>query len=336
MQKKSLKTPAIWMSAISVLVLIGLLFFRSYIEVTKFVETVIYPLVEMLCSITITAAIGTYLIEWKGFVDYIQQKLSEILSKPDMVNNLDATYQIELLSHLIYRQTAINNPSFNMFMEKFYAELKKQADEFGFYLLEQSNRVKCSIYKENGSDVIDPDGMKYRKLAHNRTITYGFLIEPPVYLTEILSVNVIDEKLFNGKKCVQISYIKVNGKKLNDKEYSLSCYDNQETKRIDTLYKKKYICKLHNQIKIEEGLKIEISYATYEPFNDFSYCTRMKYFCKRFKMDFTYDTSHFNISAQSFTFGEKKGLTVDEDTISFDIDNWLMPGEGTNIYIGGK
>lgn len=332
----SLKLPSILITVVSVGILILILFLKRNGITNDYLETIIYPLIEMLCSISITAAIGTYLIEWKGFIDYVQQKLSELLSKPDMIKNLDSAYQSELLSQLIYEQTAVDNKSFNRFMDEFYNELKNQAKIFGYYLLEQSNRVKCTVYKENGVVIMDPSGIKYRKLAHTRTITYGLLTQKEIMVSEILATNVTDEKLFNGQKTVEVTSVKIDSKKLVKKDYSVSCFDNNDTKSIDTLYKKRYICNLKKPVKITEGLKIEISYITYEPMTDFSYCTRMKQFCKRFKMDFSYDTSSFNVYAQAFTFGERKSQNIDEDTISFDIDNWLMPGEGTNIYIGGK
>lgn len=335
MNKKSLKLPAICITVVSIGILIGILVLKKDGYTNEFLETIVYPLIEMLCSISITAAIGTYLIEWKGFVEYVQQKLSEILSKPDMVKNLDSTYQSKLLSQLIYEQTSVKSKSFDGFMYQFYSELKHQAETFGFYLLEQTNRVKCRMYKESGQYVTDDSGIKYRILIHTRTITYGLLTESSVTIKNILSVNVTD-KMFKDKPTVEVTSVKIGSKRLDRNSYTVECRENVDVKNIDTLYKKSYVCELVNSVKIYEGLKIEVSYISYEPITDFSYCTRMKYFCKRFKMDFSYDPAEFNVYAQAITFGARKNQTIEADTIAFDIDDWLMPGEGTNIFIGGR
>lgn len=335
-RKVSLKLPSIIITIVCVGILAGILYLKSVGISNGWLETIVYPLIEMLCSISITAAIGTYLIEWKGFIEYVQQKLSELLSKPAMIRNLDSAYQSELLSQLIYERTAVDSQSFNKFMDEFYNELKKQSEVFGYYLLEQSNRVKCVAYQNGGIAVRDPSGMKYRELMHTRTITYGLLTQNAAAISEILTVNVTDERLFDGQETVQVNFVKINSRRLDRTAYSVICSHNHDIKNIDTLYKKRYVCLLRHPIKITEGLKIEVSYNTYEPMADFSYCTRMKQFCRRFKMDFSYDESSCNVYAQAFTFGERKNQNIEDGTISFDIDNWLMPGEGTNIYIGGK
>ena len=335
-KKKSLKTPAIVVTIVCVLILGGITWAKAPDAGVgnAFLQTILYPLAEMLCSIAITAAIGTYLIEWKGFMDYVLQKQSELLSKPEMVKNLDADYQAQLLSQLMYERTGIVSTSFDPFMNEFYDELNKQRETFGYYLKEQSNVVKCSLYKEDGKAVTDPNsGVKFRKMTHTRTITYGMLKDGSVQLREVLAVNSTKVCFYADKPSVVVKWVKVNSK---NRQFSVKCRDNNDTEHIDTLYKKRFVCTLNEPVVIKEDLKIEIRYETYEPMSDFSYCTRMKQFCKRFKMDFSYETDNFNVYAQVLAFGERKNQSISEDGVSVDIDNWLMPGEGMNIYIGGK
>lgn len=334
-KKKSLRTPSIVITIISVFILALVVYLKNIIQYAILVD-IIYPLIEMLCSIAITASIGTYLIEWKGFVEYVQQKLSEIIAKPDMIKNLDSNYQTELLTNLVYERTGVQYESFDGFMKELYNEMQRQSNNYGYYLKEQINHVTCNVYKKSGAELAAPDGTRFRVLEHTRTLTYGNLNSNSQKLKEILTVNVIDDKLFNGDKTVQIMKVLINSRKLEKREYNINVSTNEEKLKIDTMYLKKYTCELKEPIEITDDLKIQIIYSTIEPESDFSYCTRLKQFCKRYKLDFSYDKNSFNIYGQSFVFGERKSQIIKNDTIQFDIDNWLMPGEGTNIYIVRK
>lgn len=334
----SLKIPSIIIICVSIFIMGLVLKLKTIEDFDKDIfNSFIFPLIEILCNISITAAIGTYLIEWKGFVNYVVQRLSEILSKPDMVRNLNLDHKKALLSNLISETTGVDSVEFNKYFNKLYDELKIQTEKYGFYLLKQNNIVKCNLYRNNvGNPITDNDGNRYRVLNHTRTITYGKLIKTPINLSEILSVNVVNENILNDTPAVKIDSIKINNRKLKKSEYQLKCMDNIDVESIDTLYKYKYICTLNTQVLIEDGTKVEIQYTTIQPSFDFSYCTRLKQFCKEFILDFRYDNDCFNAYGQIFAIGNQRSQNIKNDSMTFELENWIMPGEGTNIFIGEK
>lgn len=331
---KIAKRPSVWIAVGGLFAMILVTVLDNCTEGYAWLHEVLYPFINSVAGLAVTAAIGTYIIEMKSFVSYVQKKLSELLSQPQMVKNLDEEYQKRLLSNLIYITTKTTTQSLDGLMNEFYKCLKEQSEKYGIYLKEQNNKVNCKLYKDKRGQIIrSANKVCYRQLEHTRTIQYGKLIEGKIELKEILVVNVTEDKIENGEQTVQIKSVSVNGKKLKEMDYELICETNEETTRIDTNYKKRYRCLLKKAIEINDGTKVGINYDTIELVSDYMYCTRMKYFCNRFMLDFTYDAKQFCVQSQAFSFGERKSQSIGNGTISFDIDDWLMPGEGTDIAI---
>ena len=66
----SLKIPSIIIICVSIFIMGLVLKLKTIEDFDKDIfNSFIFPLIEILCNISITAAIGTYLIEWKGFVN---------------------------------------------------------------------------------------------------------------------------------------------------------------------------------------------------------------------------------------------------------------------------
>ncbi len=336
-KEKSLKIPSIIITAVCILVLSVCCVLKPICKL-NWINDVLFPLLEMLCSIAITAAIGTYLIEWKGFIQYTQERMSEILAKPNMVKNLNDDYQKRLLSSLINEHTGINDVEFDAFLNKFYDVAKDQSQKYGYYLKEQVNDVSCKKYKRDKVEYIDRNGVSYRILKHTRTSIYSSITSVPKEIKEILRVNVTDKELPLIGKTVVVRNVYVDTERLKSTEYKLySTQNNEYSKKFDTVYKTKYICELNNPKKFDgHDITIKIEYDTIEPHTDYSYCTRVKQFCKKYKMNFAFDKDDFDIHGQIFMFGERKGNFLSEDSINFEVDDWLLPGEGTNIFIRRK
>lgn len=332
--KNSLKLPSVIIGVISILIMVLIMFIQENIVCPKFVVDIIFPIINSLASIAITAAIGTYLIEWKGWVSFVQTKLSEVLSEPRMVQNLSANHQEKLLSCLIDKVTKIDSNNIDNLLNNFYTLLREQSEIYGYYIFEMQNNVKCSIYHTKGKVYTDKKGIKYRVIENSRIVTYGKLVENPVYLENILAINVINEKIPNGLPSVEILSVRINSNKTTD--YIVDVIPNSDANRIDTAYKIQYICKLKEKVEIKDNLKIEIRYKMIEPLYDISYCTRVKQLCQKFKINFTYDTTIFHVYSQTFIFGQRKDQIINDNSIIVDVDDWLMPGEGTCIFIEEK
>lgn len=337
MKDKNLKVPAVVVTGICIIFLIIDLWCK-----TKFSHpiliTIVYPLLEMICSITITAAIGTYFIEWKGFVGYIKTQLSEILSKPSMVKNLNNLHQSKLMSTLLSELTGVDSEKISGFMEKLYQVIRAQADIYGFYLLEQQNYVTCKLYKDQqGKLIIGHNGEYYRLLHHTRTSTYGNLRDGKSVIQEILFVNTVVNSLPDNKSAVRIISVTINSRRLKQgTDYVIEVQENKDSVHIDTVYSKQFICKLKKPIEIKKETKVIIDYDTITPVSDFSYCTRMNHLCKRFTMTFEYVKEDFNIYPQAFSYGGQKNQQMVDNRINIDLDDWLFPGEGINIFIEKK
>ena len=332
--KYSLKIPAGVIIVVCIAILCGIAHLKT-IETGDFVKTVIFPVIEMLCSISITAALGTYLIEWKGFVEYVKGHLSEIVASPSMVRNLSEGYQVNLFSCLIEERAGIREGCIKELMEYFISVIKTQRDTYGYYLLEQSNTVVCKAYRESEFSKL-PSNERYKELRHTRSSTYGKLREGTVTIQELLIVNTQEEKTTDGKATVIVESVRIDSRLLAPDEYEVVVDRNKALKKIQTPYEKTYICRLKKPHEVGNSTKVIVRYQTIESCDDYSYCTRMKNLCKRFTINFTYDEDFFSIHGQSLTFGERKNQYLEGNSLRFDIDNWLLPGEGTNIYIGVK
>ena len=53
-------------------------------------------------------------------------------------------------------------------------------------------------------------------------------------------------------------------------------------------------------------------------------------------MTFEYVKEDFNIYPQAFSYGGQKNQQMVDNRINIDLDDWLFPGEGINIFIEKK
>ena len=85
---KIAKRPSVWIAVGGLFAMILVTVLDNCTEGYVWLHEVLYPFINSVAGLAVTAAIGTYIIEMKSFVSYVQKKFSELLSQPQMVKIL--------------------------------------------------------------------------------------------------------------------------------------------------------------------------------------------------------------------------------------------------------
>lgn len=291
----------------------------------------ISPVLVFFATSIISYAIGQIVLSFFDIINFVQNRISEVIFTKKFIRLLNNDTKREIKEVIETDLYDTNNSDFLEFQKSFEKCLCDS--ENVYYYKSHTNMVNC--------DIVEINGVKYRRLKNIRTIVYGKKNEnSSILLNEVIKYNYKDipeikkEDIFVLEKVV----LCMDNKEKKELSYTTKTLTNKDTKFNKSIYNKTAIGVLTDSINIEDNLKIQITYSAIEPLNDYSYVTRLDKFCNNFSITFTYNKDVFNVFFQTFGFGlipysNKKDVNKLENQIKIDLGGSSFPGDGTVFTI---
>lgn len=280
-------------------------------------------------NVLFTIAIGTLILEYFGFIDYMRNRLKDVLIRDDYLDLLNEE-KIKALKEKLDRKIIFKNMKdddclssdglYHVVLDKLQELLTK------VYLKSYNIRITCKL----------EDGLI--KKTHFRKQVFAQLDQDKeTNIFESDDILFATLKKIDGKNYFNLTKFIFSGDDLlkdvkvrpepNSKggPYDTDMMANIETIRNSLLLNR----------KSEVTLITETEVLT--PFDDNTVSLRVNRPCEKMCIDFIYDPDEIEIKGESFGFmASPVEPVVNNNLIEFEFSRWLLPGEGVNFTIKVK
>lgn len=319
-----------------ILALVGILTYTLSLTVFSKSENYaqyIKPVVNDISIIFMTVALGSCLLEWFGFVDYMKIKMAEVVTTNKFLKTLSNERKIEIKEE-IEREIYSNDNKLgtegllSVVQNEIYPLLKS------YYFKEYVTSITLS-YNEDIQRIV-------KNISKTIIICNNDSTEKDLILRDLFSPSFVADSEDEVKTMISLESIKCtvgDGKtkiltssyKFEPEEVPANDGYNYEAFLVPRAKNKKSTIKLGT-----EEVKLEIEYTTMVDKEDITYIQRVPIPCKDFTIHYNY-TNDFKIDGNGFSFltrnHNSRILTrkeVSGYTIRFRC--WMLPGDGVCFY----
>lgn len=312
------------------LIFVGMFIYSvSYILGTQFAFYAdnIKSIIDDVAKVLVTISIGSCLLEWFGFVEYIRRRIRDVIIKDDYISSLTKEKKIALKSKL---EQDIYYPDSNSDKDSLIYVVQNEIYPLlnDYYYDEYVTHVICLI-----------EGNKLKKRIKRRIVLLKDTSEEiKIPVKSFFSPALKSETKEDAEKCVTLKTMTVArgdcpARDVKDK-YKIIW---NEVSSPDE-YKFSYCLSGDDLTLRDEALIVEIEILTEVDTDDFVYIQRVNRPCRDFTIHFHYDNSKCAIDVNAFGFmteqhNNKTVYSNLENCFVIRFTDWLLPGDGVCFYI---
>ena len=279
---------------------------------------VIYDLFYSLSGIFITLGLGTIVLDYFEFIDYLKERLVEIIIDDDYLSGLEEARLKKLknkVEKMIYSYVDLNHHGLLDFVQNEIHPFIKD-----YYYKDYTTYVECKF-----------DVDKIKKIIKRRIV-----ISSDCTGELDVDVSTFFETRFKGteseaRESISLKKVIINAENKDiETDYNLG-YKFLESRQpyCHTFFLKGKPLKLQakNDIVIEVDLETTVS------IDDFIYTQRVTKPCRNFTINFHYDSSKMQVHYNLFGFMSRcrSFRTIEtklENCYTIKYTNWILPGDG--------
>ena len=277
-------------------------------------------------NIFIALGLGTIVLDFFEFIEYVKERLIDILIDNEYISDLSVDKQVKLKNRLekhIYSYADLEEDGLLKFVQDEIHPLIKD-----YYYKEYITHVVCKLV----------DG------KINKKIKRRIVIAKKCHEEINISVSTFFQSILKGtpdeaRANIVLQSVIIDGVKMrvdvdDDLEYKLHHTINEGI----SLYRNSF--SLHgNPITLkEEDVVIEIEIDTTVDLDDYLYIQRVQKPCRNFTIHFHFNNTEFMVNCDAFGFMTS---SVSDRMIQTDLDNcvvvrftnWILPGDGVAFNI---
>lgn len=284
-----------------------------------------------IAIVTMTFGLGSIILEFYGFVDYMRRRIKDVIIEEDYLKMLSDTKRKEIkrkLEKLILFPNVkeISKDSLYHVIERDITDILKD-----YYYKEFIISVNCT-YEEDHLKKTFFKNITFAHIDPNKEIKLDHFINSCFTLFS-------DEKkkIFELKKCI------FDGENVMDK-IDVEYEDIKNDSNLDgKIYKKRVIVKSKSGelLKFKNKATLEMEYDTFVPKEDNNFTSRVNKPCQHYCVHFNYNEEEATVNWEGFGFMEQgkrhRLLTRKErNGITIRFKDWILPGDGSVFMIVQK
>ena len=276
---------------------------------------VVYDFVSTAATAVIICGIGSYVFTFLGFIEYMKERLIDIVIEDNYLKKLGpekVKLLMEKLEQIIYKNADLSDDGLLKFVQK---EVHPFITEH--YYEEYITHVNCKLI----------DGNKVEKETNRRVV-----IAKKGYGASEIDVSQLFRTSLKGTKeesenNISLLFMSINGEETD--EYEL---------KHENIEKDKDYCNsfrlFGDKILIENGrIIIVIKTKTIVDIDDYSYTQRVKVPCRNFTLHFHFEGDDMTVGYDQFGFMSRyqpdRVITENmKNCVVVRFTNWMLPGDG--------
>lgn len=285
-------------------------------------------IINNIAIVTMTFGLGSIVLEFYGFVDYMRRRIKDVIIEEDYLGMLSNSGRKELKRKL------------DRFI--FFPNLKEISNDSLYHVIERdiTDSLQDYFYKEYILSVNCTYEEECLKKTIFKTVTFGH-IDPnkEVKLDYMFDscftlFENVNKDVFVLKKCI------FEGENVTNK-IKLSFEDIKHDSHLDNkIYQKRVIVKSEG-LTFKNKAMLELEYETFVPKNDLNFTSRVNKPCQHYCVHFNYNENEADVYWQGFGFMEQgkqsRLLTRKErNGITIRFKDWILPGDGSVFFIVPK
>ena len=293
----------------------------------------VYTLLLNIAAAGITIGAGTVLYGHFDFVQYVKNTLSKVILEHEFVEQLNDEQKEKLMQklqkHLIYHDTVSGNDTLFDFVNTEVRGLTQ-----GPYY--EQMRANFSCRRED--DQIVKHLIRQMDINLQQAVDYRFDL---VNLTRCYFYGSAEEATRTPP--FRILSLIINGTCYKDKiSYTVTPTDDERGYGFITQYDFIPTVKREKLISQDNRIRVTMEYETRVPLSDKTLGFRTYFPCKYLETTFVY-SSDLNVTADIFCFKDRKAdgmldreriqIVQNDNCISINFPDWLLPGDGIIYYI---
>ncbi|MCM1122260.1 MAG: hypothetical protein NC416_06740 [Eubacterium sp.] len=287
----------------------------------------------LMCAGTtlITIGAGTALYSYFDFVNYVQNKIKDVIIDYNFTDHI-SDEQKKSLARRLEKELLHQNTENNLydFVQEEVLSLARQAYYEEFTLDVSCHKVGNEIHKTIYKDyIINCESQKDFDIARNNE----FGVKCKTSCTNALEANI--KLTINSIEFTDADY-SITESATNDEVYGKRCkytLNDSAKKRIENTRSDNWDYKYNVQSEMLSIVKDD----------DMSFSFRLYYPCKNTTFLFTYNPDEFEVMEDVFVFkdfdnnenNQKKPIITrhNKGSILVKIDNWILPGDGITFVL---
>ncbi len=311
-EKSLLTLPAIIIMLVSII-----LYILVYIVEKQDQEHIIlHNFLLNAANVLMAVSIGSLVIEFYGFIDYMKNRIREVLLGDDYIKVLSDDKKKELKmkldKHLYYPNATI-----------------RKDDLFYFVQEEITPLLQDYFYKEY---IISID-LEFEEKYIKKKITKKMVLQNLDKQKEIILDDIIKLNLKKIPELPDEEQFKVLTFKLDNQTYSYTTDRDENNEDPYSLYDHVITVK-HNNICFKENATLLVEYETRSLKEDCYFSTRLNKPCHHYCIHMNYDQNKVDMYAQGFGFmdhgnNDRKEMRTVLNGKVIRFTDWILPGDGT-------
>lgn len=315
------------LSYLSVLI-VKILMSLNYLNKSSILWTTFNDVLINFGNVLVAVCAGSLIIEYYGFIDYMRQRIRDVLIEDDFLDILTNDKMEKLKNKLEQRLL--------------YTNIKNVPTDSLFYVVQDEIKplLKDPFYKEYITTVDCEIEDNLIKKTINRRMVYSCLDSchnSPIYTDDTIdcaSLKSIPGK--QGKDIFKITKFEYNNTSVLDKIEVSYPRINDDIYNIGVLLD---MSKVKNDLLISgEKTILETEYVTLSPIEDTWFIHKINKACKDYCLHFNYNKEDFEVRGEGFGFmdASPNGRIIKKNfstSIVIRFVDWILPGDGVIFVV---
>lgn len=329
-KKKAITSKAYYAIFVGIICMLISLYINIYFEIhsvgeigSKIVDSILSVL-NTIISMVIGIGVSTIVLDFFSYVQYTRERLKEIIIDKSFIKKLSDD---EKKSIIFSAEESLYFKDGKILPNSLYADVKKKITPLlnSCYFSEFCIIISCEVDEAEGH--IKKEILKSMKIISNED-DVEFRLPFAMYIREVDCEEA--EQPYQVISCIFQEEDITDKFKASQKEDKSKKTDNEKASDDNVRYKQNY------PFRLKKGEnKIDLKVKTIVPTNDKVYIHTVTLPCMQYKAIYTVNSEGYWIDGYGFALenkseSHKKNVSYSRigNSLTIDIDEWALPGEG--------